>query len=66
MMSAPQHASTSTVDINNDDLSEQSDDIHINWKERCILLEASLQKFKQQASNIRQLLSERVRTYRVL
>ena len=32
----------------------------VNWKERCHTLEASLHKFKQQATRIRELLSQKV------
>lgn len=32
----------------------------INWKDRCSTLEQTLHKFKQQASNIRDLLAEKV------
>ena len=32
----------------------------VDWKERCLALEASLHKFKQQASRIRELLGDRV------
>ena len=33
----------------------------INWKERCLVLETSLQKFKEQVTKIRETLGLKVR-----
>ena len=71
IMSAPEGASTSSVGGQNEEilvspLADQGSDIYVDWKERCMLLEASLLKFKQQASKIRQLLSERVSTIKLM
>ena len=65
-MSGLEGPSSDTIRSTIDDLqlSPSSDhgsgDLYVDWKERCILLEASLHKFKQRASHIRQQLGERV------
>ena len=51
---------SSSGDHSDTQVMESQYEPQVDWKERCLMLEASLRKFKEQAAKIRQLLSERV------